>query len=104
MKQKIIDDNEVVTRGILREVLKEELSNYPTKIQLEIKLDNLEKRIDDKARGYRDEILTKMDQILGELAQIREDNHFRDRDIRELKKTDRDHEKRIKKIEKRQIN
>ena len=85
---------------VTKKDLQTTLQNYPTKWDI----DKLEQRIDDRARLYRDEILTKMDLILGELAQMREDNLFRDRDIRELKKTDRDHEKRIKIIEKRQRN
>jgi len=89
--------------------LKKALANHPTKDDLIRTLNNYsmkfdlkdtEIRLDEKARQYRDEILTKMDQIVGELAQIREDRLFEKHEKREFQEQIGDHEKRIKKLEK----
>lgn len=111
MKQKIVNDAPI-TKSILQQELKKALSNYPTKddlkktlsnypttIQVETMLEKSERRTDEKAKQYRDEILTKMDQIVGELAQMREDRLFERHEKRELKEQVDDHEKRIKKLE-----
>lgn len=39
-------------------------------------LEKIEKRQDEKAKGYRDEVLDKMDEVVAELEQIREDQVF----------------------------
>ncbi len=115
MKQKVIDDAPV-TRSVLRKEiqreLKKALSNYPTKaefreelsrrptiIQVEMMLEDTKLDIDEKARQYRDEILTRMDQIVGELAQIREDRLFERHEKKELQGHIDDHEGRIKELE-----
>src|SRR5882762_4226645 len=67
----------IVAKVVKREVKKElrkELKNHPTKDDLrkeiqyaemrtDIKLEQLERRIDDKARAYRDDVLTRMDGV-----------------------------------------
>ncbi len=80
--------------------LKKELSNYPTTIKVEMMLEKTKMDIDDKARGYRDEILTKMDQVVGELAQLREDRLFEKHEKKEIETRIDNHEKRLKKLEK----
>lgn len=52
----------------------------------------MEQGIDDKARKYRDDVLTKLDEVMGELIAAREEREFMNHDIR-------DHEKRITKLE-----
>lgn len=49
------------------------VNNHPTVDKLEMMFEASEKRMDEKARCYRDEIINKANQILGILAQIRED-------------------------------
>ncbi len=115
MKQ-ITDDQTQVTKAILQETLKIEfkkelenyptktdlnkaLNNYPTKVDMKIEMDQLEMRMDDKARIYRDQILTKMDQIIGELAQMREERAFDRFDKKTLEKKVANHEERITKLE-----
>lgn len=64
--------------------------------------DILEKKFqeqDDKAMQYRDELMTKMDHIIGILEQLREDNEFHKYDLTNLKHTTDDHEKRITNLE-----
>lgn len=46
-------------------------------------LEKLEKRQDEKAKGYRDEVLDKMDEVVTELEQIREDQVFINHDLKE---------------------
>jgi hypothetical protein len=104
MKSKIKNkDDEIVTRKILDEVLdekfKEKLSNYPTRVEVEIMFEKWTYKIDENARRYRDEVLTKMDQIVGELAQMREDREFDRYDKRRTEEQFDDHEKRIRKLE-----
>ncbi len=62
MKQKRKDDNsELVTKGFL-------------KSELEYKLGELEQRVDDRAKQYRDQILTSNDKLAKTLETMREEN------------------------------
>ncbi|OGH43041.1 MAG: hypothetical protein A3B53_00540 [Candidatus Levybacteria bacterium RIFCSPLOWO2_01_FULL_42_15] len=45
-----------------------------TKVFLEIKLDEIKEEIDENAKNYRDDVLTKLDEVMGELETIREEN------------------------------
>lgn len=74
MKKKT-DDNELVIKALLQN-----------------EFEKFGREVDERARGYRDEILTKMDEMMGELEQIREDQAFTRHDIA-------NHEKRITKFE-----
>ncbi len=74
-----------------------------TKVFLEIKLDEVKRDIDDKAKGYRDEILTKLDGVMGELQTIREENTVGAYQTRELREEVDSHEKRIRRLEKPHI-
>lgn len=51
-------------------------NNHPTIDKLEIMFENSERRKDEKAKRYRDEILNKADEVLGILAQMREDRLY----------------------------
>ncbi|MEK7571734.1 MAG: hypothetical protein AAB553_05670 [Patescibacteria group bacterium] len=102
MKSKQQYDDKVVTRGILRE----ELKCYATK-------EDVREILDDKLKDYptkedflqfRSDIFSKFDQVIGQYAQIQEDKIFIEHDIRQLKKTDADHENRIKELEKQAHN
>lgn len=81
--------------------LKKALLNHPTHLDLKIAIQESEARQDERARRYRDEILSKLDQIVGELAQIREDRLFETHDQRMMESQIIDHEERIKKLEKK---
>lgn len=54
-------------------------------LRLEGKMGSMEERIDENARGYRDEVLTKLDGVMGELATMREENAVGAYQTRELK-------------------
>lgn len=107
MKQKN-DLSQPATKGDLIE-LEQKLEKrfekkFATKLQLHIELENFELRVDDKARKYRDQILTRLDQVMGELQNIREDTVFKNRDISKLRKDIDSHEQRIAKLEKSKHN
>lgn len=75
-------------------------SEIVTRSFLRSELDDLKKEIDRKAQGYRDQILTKLDETMGELGAMREENTIDSGQTSQLRDTVQDHEKRIKKIEK----
>lgn len=90
MKQKNSSPN-LVTKGFL----KDELTSFETRV--DIKLDRLERRIDDNAQNYRDQILTSNDKLAKTLEAIREDIEIGNFQI---KRGVEDHETRIKHLEK----
>ncbi|MCL4415138.1 MAG: hypothetical protein M1268_03765 [Patescibacteria group bacterium] len=63
----------------------------------------LEERIensDENAIKYRDQILTRLDEVMGELENMREDRTIGTYQTAELRKDVDDHEKRITRLEK----
>lgn len=56
-------------------------------------------KLDGKFRTYRDEILNRLDSVMGELQNIREDNSIGTYRTRELREEVDNHEQRIKKLE-----
>lgn len=104
MKRKNKNSSELITKDFL----KKELSGFEKRLDqkltvlevgTEIKLDSLERRIDDNARKYRDQILNSNDKIAKELEQMSEDRIIGDGQNIRLKKQVDSHEKRIKKLE-----
>ncbi len=75
--------------------MKNPSSDIVTNAFLEIKL----AKIDDKARDYRDDILNKLDEVMGELETIREENLIGTYQLKELRKQDANHERRLRKLE-----
>ena len=80
--------------------MKKNSSDVVTKVFLEIKLDKLKQEIDDNARDYKDEILSKLDGIAADLETMREENIIGTHQIRELRTQDASHERRIRDVEK----
>lgn len=79
---------------------KNPLSENATKgdiLKLEFKLTDLEQRIDNKAQGYRDQVLTSNDKLAKTLETIREDLEIGNF---QMKREINNHDKRIKNIEK----
>ncbi len=72
------------------------------KVELENKLNDLEQKLDGNAQKYRDEILTKLDGIAGDLGTMREENIIGSGQTSQLREQAEDHEKRIKHLEKTQ--
>lgn len=78
MKQKI-DLSELVTKSYLNEVVN---------------------GIDEKAQGYRDEILTSNDKLMKKLETMQDENIIGSGQTSQLNDEVEDHEKRIKHLEK----
>jgi BMFP domain-containing protein YqiC len=80
--------------------LQKELGSLEKRV--DIKLENLKQDIDEKARGYRDDVLTKLDGVMGELQTIREENTVGTYQMSELRRRVDNHDKRIASLEKTQ--
>jgi len=79
-----------VTQSVLSNILDERFDTFEKKVDK--KFEKFGREVDGKAKGYRDDVLNKLDEVMGELEQIREDQSFITGDIK-------DHEKRIIKLE-----
>ncbi len=81
-------------------VTKEELSLLRSDLQIfKIDVDDKFVQMDEKNRGYRDDVLNGLDKVMKELENIREDNEVGTHQIRELRVEVDNHEKRISKLE-----
>ena len=69
-------------------------------IRIDIKLENMERRIDDRARLYNSEMLTRFDSWAGELEAAQIDRTISTSRFAKLSDKVKDHDKRIKKLEK----
>ena len=96
MKQKS-DYSQVVTKAYLDKTLDQRFLLNDAKFDL--KLENLERKIDEKAQKYRDEVLTSNDKIIKELEVMREENIIGFNQIARLGRQVSNHEKRIKILE-----
>lgn len=86
--------------------LKKILEAHPTQkyLQIEIALmhiliDENSKALDDKNRGYRDEILTGLDKVVKELQEIRDENAASTLHFERNGESIKNHETRIKTLE-----
>lgn len=113
------DSRDLVTKGFFRKELKQELKRFATKaelkqelkrfstkddlnsleVRIDIKIDQLKLEIDDNARGYRDDVLTKLDEVMGELQTMREENTVGSHQLSNLKDQVENHEERITVLE-----
>ncbi len=76
--------------------MKQKLSNEgATKNDLVLLKEDILSEVDTKAKGYRDDVLNKLDEIVGELQTIREEQVMSVGQYR-------NHEERIEKLEKLQ--
>ncbi|KKP79714.1 MAG: hypothetical protein UR81_C0041G0009 [Candidatus Levybacteria bacterium GW2011_GWB1_35_5] len=74
-------------------------ADYITKEMLREELAKLEGKMDGKFVRYKDEILNRIDDVMGQLQAIREDNLIGTHHTRELREEVDNHELRIKKLE-----
>lgn len=81
---------------------KKDLQNVEEKLRVEIKTSANEIliKVDENAIKYKDEILAKMDEVMGELGVMRDENTIGSGQTSQLRDEVEDHEKRIKRIEK----
>ena len=93
MKQKN-GSSQIITKAYLNKTLDERFSLSDAKTDL--KLESLERKIDEKARQYRDQILTSNDKLAKTLETMREESEIVNF---QLKSKVKDHEDRIKVLE-----
>lgn len=110
------DSKDLVTKGFFRKELKKAFSGTATKddlkrfatkddlnsleFKIDLKMDKLKLEIDDNARGYRDDVLIKLGEVMGELQTIREENTVGSHQLSNLEDQVENHEKRIATLEK----
>ena len=104
MKQKS-SSSQLITKKYLSKTLDERFFTFEKKVDEKffiweartyIKRDNLERKIDEKAQQYRDQILTSNDKLAKTLETMREDLEIGNFQTREKLE---DHEKRINILE-----
>lgn len=104
MKQKSYS-LQVLTKAYLDKALDERFGSYDKKmdgkfklseLSTDIKLENLERKIDEKAKQYRDQILNSSDKLAKSLETMREELEIGSFQMRNKIK---DHEKRINVLE-----
>jgi cell shape-determining protein MreC len=121
MKQKI-GSSRVITKTYLNRALDERFGLYDKKmedrfrrvddrfkriddrfklseINTDIKLENLEKKIDEKAQMYRDELLTSNDKLMSKFEMMQEEMTIGFGQLGRAEKQVQDHEKRLKILE-----
>lgn len=84
----------LTNKELLKEILQEiKDSELRVLAKVEIKFSETEQRLDDRAKQYNSDILTRFDTWAGELDQARIDRELTSAKIN-------DHDKRLKKLEK----
>lgn len=81
----------------MSEMIKSEI--VASEVRRDIKDEQLERRMDDRMRQYRDEILTKMDGAMKELKTNREEQTIINEEIDQINDKLAEHDKRIKRLE-----
>ncbi|MBI3290188.1 hypothetical protein HYZ78_02240 [Candidatus Microgenomates bacterium] len=95
------DSSEVVTKGFFRSELQKELQreSLSTKSELRAEIHLAVKELKESWREYIDSILTKIDPVLKEVLDAREERVIMNGMIDDLKETTSSHDKRISKLE-----
>lgn len=75
--------------------------NYVTEGFLELKFEELKMELDENAQKYHGDILNKLDEVMGELETIREEQTTGFHQYKELQEQVNGQDKKIKKIEQR---
>lgn len=85
-------------------VTKKDIKVLENSLRAEIKLNtnDILTKVDENARKYKDEILAKMDEVMGELGVMRDENTIGSGQTSQLRQEVQDHETRIKHLEKAQ--
>ena len=81
---------------------KKDLQGVEEKLRFEIKTsaDEILVKVDENAKKYRDQILTKLDGVMGELQTMREENTVGTCQISGLRERVDNHDRRIASLEK----
>lgn len=78
VKKVVRKSNGNVFKAVVRGVVREELGKFEERVEKrfdknEFWLEKLDQKIDTTFRKYRDDVLTKMDEVVGELKTTREE-------------------------------
>lgn len=75
IKNKRPKNSNGVFKKVVREVVKEELQGTEKKLKNELQgiEERLDRKIDNSFQKYKDEVVTGLDQVMGELQTIREE-------------------------------
>jgi hypothetical protein len=103
------DQNDYVTKQDLKEAFREFAKTFRKELlqdllpaidtRIDIKLEAMERRIDDRARKYNSDILSRFDALITQLRNERTDQVINTDKINKHQVTLKDHESRIKKLE-----
>jgi len=85
-----------VTKGYLDQ----KLDKFVTKDYLDERLDEMDEKLDKKLTKFRDDILTAVDGVMGELKDMREEQTLVSGKFSEHTDTLENHESRLQKLEK----
>ena len=102
MKQNYIPSKFATKTDLKREskILRAELLKIEEQGEiLQDKFQELKNNVDENARKYRDQILTRLDEVMGELQTMRDEDTIGTHQIRELRKDVDAHEKKIKALQ-----
>lgn len=72
--------------------------------EIKLSAEEILAKVDENAQKYRDQILTKLDETMGELQTMREENIIGSGQTSQLRDTVENHETRIKHLEKIQTS
>ena len=103
MKKRKVNNNKTNTAGnVMRSIFQQELNKFEERfeakidIKLDFKLGELERKVDEKAIRYRDQVLTSNDKLAKQLETMRQESVVGD--FQRDEKLD-NHENRIKVLE-----
>lgn len=86
--------SQVVTKKFLEKTLDGRFTSFESK--MDFKLENLERKVDEKAQQYRDEVLTSNDKLAKKLETIQQELELGNL---QMKRQLEDHEQRITSLE-----
>ncbi len=103
MKKKSLSA-ESISKDFLKEKLDDLRIELLTDVRDEVRLgiDEAKQELDDNAKKYRDQILSKLVGIAGDLETIKQENTVGGYQLSKLRQSIINHEKRIKKVERAQ--
>lgn len=87
------------TKKETKAIVENALENHPTKWEMDKKFDDHDSKWDERFTQLKSDIFTRFDEMMGELAQIRKNGIFFDRDVKVLGDRVENHEDRLKKLE-----
>ncbi len=95
--------NQPVVQAVLEEVLSRVLDEKLVKFATKQDLEKNKIEILGQAKEYRNQIMDRFDSIVGDIADLKQENEIGTHQYRELKETVDDHEERLAKLEQKSL-